>query len=168
MGRWRGAPAVLVGLAAAGMVLWGAGCGGDDGVAAGATVRVYVGADLCPAAQHELKKGGDEAGDVKLEAVCLASDDGGTSSGKRGGGIDLATIGANARRATEDSSAIAYVESKSPANRFAQTIVEEANIAWTTSSSGGQAMRRVLRAVGEADTDSGSLRDEVRKTLEAE
>jgi hypothetical protein len=147
----------LAGLAAVGMLLGVAGCGGDS-VASGATVRVYVGADLCPGAKSELAQGG-KAGDVVVEAVCLAP------SG-RPGSLDLATIGANARRATEDSSAIAYVEAEGPANRFSQTIIEEAGIAWFTASSGAKAVQRVLRAVESGG--SGSLRDEVRKTLEAE
>jgi hypothetical protein len=149
-------PAALLGLAAAGIVLWGAGCGGDDGVAAGATVRVYVGADLCPGAQRALG-GGEEAGEVELEAVCL-------KPVGRPGALDLATVGANARRATEDASAIAYVESKGPANRFAQPIVEEAGIASTLASSGSAAATRVLKALEQSG--SGSLRDEVREALE--
>ena len=83
----------------------------------------------------------------------------------RRGRLDLATIGANARRATEDSAAIAYVEPPGPANRFSRTILEEAGIAWTTSISGASAVARVLRAVSEADTDS--LRDSVREALES-
>lgn len=158
MARSRGVLPALLGLAAVGMALGVAGCGGDS-VEPGATVRAYVGADLCAEAKGELAKTGSEAGDVELEAVCL-------KSVESGGRLDLATIGANARRATEDSSAIAYVETRGPANRFSQTIVEEAGIAWTLASSGEKAMQRVLAAVEAAG--SGSFRDEVRKTLEAE
>jgi hypothetical protein len=140
------------------MVLWGTACGGGDSVAAGATVRVYVGAELCPEAQRALTAEGGDAGDVKLEAVCL-------KPVGHPGSLNLATVGANARRATEDSSAIAYVEAQGPANRFSQTIVEEAGIAWTTASSGERAVQRVLEAV--EDAGSGSLRDEVRRTLES-
>ncbi len=154
MARAWGVPAVLVGLAAVVMALGVAGCGGDS-VDPGATVRVYVGADLC--SEAELADG--EAGDLHVKAICV-------DPVESGGRPDLAAIGANARRATEDSSAIAYVESRGPANRFSQTIVEEAGIAWTLASSGEKAMQRVLAAVESAD--SGSLRDEVRKTLEAE
>lgn len=158
MARRRGMLPALAGLAAVGMLLGAGGCGGDS-VASGATVRVYVGADLCPEAKAELAKTGGKAGDLELEAICL-------KPVESGGRLDLTTIGANARRATEDSSAIAYVESRGPANRFAQTIIEEAGIAWTLASSGEKAMQRVLAAVEAAG--SGSLRDEVRKTLEAE
>jgi hypothetical protein len=147
---------VLLGLAAVGLLLGAAGCGGDS-VAAGATVRVYVGADLCAEAQGELAKTGGKAGDLELEAVCLKP----VESGSR---LNLATIGANARGATEDSSAIAYVEAQGPANRFAQSIVEEAGIAYVTASSGDHAVRQVLDAVEAAG--SGSLRDQVRQALE--
>jgi hypothetical protein len=145
---------VLLGLVAVGMTLEVAGCGGDS-VAPGATVRVYVGADLC----SEVRRADGEAGDVHVEAICV-------DPVKSGGRLDLATIGANARRATEDSSTIAYVESRGPANRFSQTIIEEAGIAWTLASSGEKAMQRVLAAVEAAG--SGPLRDEVRQALEAE
>jgi hypothetical protein len=132
------------------------GCGGE-GVSKGATVNAHVSAPLCAAAKRELTKQGSSAGDVKLRAICLAP-------AMHGGRLDLATIGANARRATEDSSAIAFVEAPGPANRFSRTILEEAGIAWTTASSGASAMARVLRAVSEADTSS--LRDSVREALE--
>jgi hypothetical protein len=120
-------------------------------------VRVYVGAPLCAAAQRELGKAGGSAGDVQVRAICLASV-------KRGARLDLATIGADARRATEDSAAVAYLETLGPANRFSQSIVEESGIAWTTAGSGATAMRRVLDAIDEAG--SGSLRDQVREALD--
>ncbi|HSS34018.1 MAG TPA: hypothetical protein VLL27_12130 [Solirubrobacterales bacterium] len=150
-------PALLV-LGAAGMVLWGVGCGGE-GVTAGATVRVYAGADVCAEAQRALAGGGGDVGDVEVEAVCLAPTG-------RPGSLDLATIGANARRATQDSSTIGFVESSGPANRFARTIVEEAGIAYVPDPSGSSATKRILKAVEEAG--SGSLRDEVREALESE
>jgi hypothetical protein len=145
-------------LALAAALLGAVGCG-EDSVASGATVRVYVGADLCAEAKGELATRGGKAGDLEVEAVCLRPTEG-------SGRLDLATIGANARRATEDSSAIAYVESKSPGNRFAQPIVEEASIAYVNASPGEHAVQRVLAAVEAAR--SGSLRDEVRQALEAE
>lgn len=145
----------LVGLAA--LLLVAVGCGGDS-VADGATVRVYLSADLCADAQWELSGPEAEASSLEVEALCL-------KGAESGGDLDLATIGANARRATQDSAAVAYVEPKGPANRFAQPIVEEAGIAYLTASSGAQAARRVLQAVEEAG--SGSIRDEVRDELEA-
>ncbi len=165
MARPRAVLPALLGLAAMGLVLGAMGCGGAT-VAAGATVRVYVGADLCPEARRELAKDGGKAGDVVVEVVCLAPTESGGLGGTGKGRLDLAAVGANARRATEDSSAIAYVETQGPANRFAQTIVEEAGIAWTLASSGEKAVQRVSAAVEAAG--SGSLRDEVRKTLESE
>lgn len=144
-------------LLAAALVVFG--CGEDKGVAAGATVNAYVAAPLCAEAQGELGRGNGRAGDVRVRVICLDE----TSRGKR---LDLATVGANARRATEDSTAIAYVEPPGAANRFAQPIVEEAGIAWMRAGSGSSALQRVLKAIEEAG--SGSLRDEVRESLEAE
>jgi hypothetical protein len=152
----RAAAAALVLLA---LATGAVGCGGDEGVAAGATVRVYVSGSACPAAKRELARVGGRAGDVHISAVCLAAT-------KAGGRPDLAAIGADARRASEDSAAIAYLEAPDPAAaRFAQPILESAGIGWIESRSGAAAMRRVLRAVDEAD--SGSLRDKVRANLEA-
>lgn len=148
-------PATLLACA---LVAFAAGCGGSGGVSSGATVSVYVGASLCPGAQRELTSSGGRAGDVEVRALCLAA-------AERGGRLDLAVVGANARRASEDSTAIAYVESAGPANRFARTIVEQSGIAWTTGASGAIATRRILDAVSAAG--SGSLRDEVREALEA-
>jgi hypothetical protein len=149
---------VTVALALLVLGVGASGCGGE-GVSKGATVNAYVSAPLCAAAKGELTKQGSSAGNVKLRVVCLAP-------AMHGGRLDLATIGANARRATEDSSAIAFVEAPGPANRFSRTILEEAGIGWTTASSGASAVQRVLNAVSEAG--SGSLRDEVRGDLESE
>ena len=132
------------------------GCG-DGGVSSGATLRVYVAAPLCAGAQHELAAQGGRAGDLKVKAVCLPG-------AERRSRLDLAAIGAGARRATEDSTAIAYLEPPVPANRFSQTIVEESGIAWIKASSGASAMDRILSAIAEAD--SGSVRDKVREALE--
>jgi hypothetical protein len=132
------------------------GCG-EEGVSSGATVRVYVAASLCAEAQRETERRGAKAGEVEVQVECL-------DRAESGGRLDLATIGANARRATEDSSSIAYVEPPSPANRFSRTILEEAGIAWTTATSGASAIQRILNAVSEADTNS--LRNSVREALE--
>lgn len=157
---WRGAGLALVSILAAGAL---SGCGGDEGVADGATVRVYVEAADCPAAEGALAAAGGEAGDLKVEAICLPPVEGVALGSHR---LELATVGGNARRATQDSSAVAFIEPPGPANRFAQPIVEEAGIAFVRSSSGGEAMHSVLAAVEEAG--SSSLREDVRKTLEAE
>ena len=64
---------------------------------------------------------------------------------KRAGKLDLATIGANARRATEDSSSIAFIgEPTKAASRFTETILEEAGIRQYAAIPGAQAMRQVL------------------------
>ena len=153
LARVAGALALLAAL----LVL--SGCGEDEGAAAGATVDAYFAASLCPPARAELARSDGRAGELRVRAICL--DEVGADDR-----LDLATVGANARRASEDSAAVAYVEPRSPANRFAQPIVEEAAIAFLYASSGAAAAQRVLRAVEEAG--SGPLRDEVRKTLEAE
>ncbi len=136
-----------------------AGCGESNGVAAGATVTAYVAGPLCAEAKRELARHGGEAGDVRVRVVCLPSSE-------RGGQLKLATIGANARRATEDSSSIAYIgEPSRAASRFAQTILEEAAIAQLQTSSGATAMSQLLQAVEQASGRSGSLRASVLDQL---
>jgi hypothetical protein len=134
-----------------------AGCGGG-GVAAGATVDVYVSAGLCPGAREAVSRQQGKAGEVEVRPLCLQA----VVAGKR---IDLAAQGANARRATEDSTTVAFIEAKGKPAAFARPIVEEAGIAFVEASSGEQAMERVLRAVADAGT-SGTLREKVREALE--
>jgi hypothetical protein len=70
-------------------------------------------------------------------------------------------VGANARRATEDSAAIAYLGVPDPAaSRFSDPILEAAGIARLSGASGADEMARVLRAVADAEPGS-SLRDAV-------
>jgi hypothetical protein len=133
------------------------GCG-EGGTAAGAIVSVYVAAPLCGEAQRELGKEGGEAGELKVRAVCFPA----MGSGGR---VDLATAGGNARRATEDSTAVAFLESPGPAAKFSQSIVESASIAWLETRSGSTAMLHVLKALGERG--STSPRDAVRESLGA-
>lgn len=135
------------------------GCGGGEGVSTGAVASVYVGAPLCREAQRRLAASHGRAGDVRVQAVCL-------DEAWRGKRLDLAAIGANARRATEDSAAVAYLEPPGRANRFSRPIVEEAGIAWMQAGSGDVAMGRVLRAISEAG--SSSLRDGVREALQGQ
>jgi hypothetical protein len=151
----RTAAAVALALLALAAV---AGCGGGGGVAAGATVDVYVGSGLCPGAHEALSRKQGKAGEVEVRALCLRP----AVVGKR---IDLATQGANARRATEDSTTVAFIEARGKAAEFAQPIVEEAGIAFVEAASGDQAMERVLRAIADAGT-SGTLREKVRAALE--
>jgi hypothetical protein len=93
-----------------------------------------------------------------VRAVCL--DD--TGGARRWG---LAAVGANARRATEDSTAVAYIgELDRTATRFSRSIVEAAGIAQLSGLSGRAAMADVLGAIGQAG-GSESLRDAVREEL---
>jgi len=132
---------LLLGLFA---LLAAAGCG-EGGAASGATVSVYMAAPLCG------QESGGRAGDLKVRLVCLAPVE-------KAGKVDLAAAGANARRATEDSSAVAYVEAPGPAAKFGRPIVESANLAWIETDSGSQAMRGIRHALEE---DSSSPRQEV-------
>jgi hypothetical protein len=122
-------------------------------------VSVYVAAPLCAEAKRELAREGGQAGDVRVRAVCLPSAE---SDGK----LDLARIGANARRATEDSTTVGYIgEPTRAATRFSEPILESAGIAQISESSGAAAVQKLLRAVDEAG-DSGSLRESVDDELE--
>lgn len=140
-------------------VLIVAGCGESGGVDDGAAVTIYAAAPLCAEAKRELARDGGRVGDVRVRTVCLPSAE---SSGK----LSLALIGANARRATEDSTAIGYIgEPTRAATRFSEPILEEAGIAQLTAISGTAAMSKLLRAVDEAG-DSGSLRESILDQLE--
>lgn len=141
------------------MLAFGVGCGESGGAAEGAIVRVYVAASLCSEAKSELARDGGRAGDVRVRVVCLPNAE---SSRK----LDLAQLGANARRATEDSSSIGYIgEPTRAASRFSEPILETAGIAQLSQTSGGAAMRKLLQAVDEASS-SESLRESVHNELE--
>jgi hypothetical protein len=134
------------------------GCGDEAGVADSATVSVYVSAPLCADAKSELARQGNRANDLRLRAICV-DDVGGTGDAR------LAATGASARRATEDSTAIAYIGTLDPtAVRFSEPILEEADIPRISTDSGTAAMDKLLRALEEAD-DSGSLRESVTDEL---
>jgi hypothetical protein len=128
-------------------LLAGVGCGEGEGVAGDAVVAVYVAAPLCPGSQLE------RAREVRVRFVCL-------EPVERGGRLDLAQIGANARRATEDSASVAYVEQAGAAARFSRSIVESAGIAYVVDRS-GEAIERVLETI-EA---TGGAREDVAGTL---
>lgn len=148
-------PAILAASALIGAL---AGCGEESGVESGATVSVYVDSGLCAGARAELSRQRGEAGDLRVQMLCLDPVPAAADS-------ELATIGANARRATEDSTAVAFIEPPdSTTAKFSHPILESANLGWTTSSSGSTAMQRVLSAIESADSDS--VRDEVREALE--
>jgi hypothetical protein len=133
-----------------------AGCG-TGGVSKDAIVTAYVEAPLCAGAKQELAKHGGRAGDLRVQAICLP----GPREAKK---LNLATLGANARRATEDSTAVAYLEAPDPkASRFVHPILETAEVPWISASSGSAAMSRLLNLIPNAD--SGSLRQSLREEL---
>src|SRR6201996_6335109 len=85
------------------LVVFLAGCGGGD--ASGARVTVYVAAPLCAGAKTEVEVHGATAGKFHVAVRCLAP------TQRSGGGVDLAAVGSNSRRATEDTSSVATLES---------------------------------------------------------
>jgi hypothetical protein len=109
-------------------------------------------------AERELAREHGRVGDLQVKAVCLS----GVESRHR---LKLATVGANARSATEDSTAAAFLEAPGKASRFAHPILETAEIPWIASSSGSAAMARLLRAIDDAGA-SGSLRAALSSELE--
>lgn len=137
----------VVFLAAAG------GCG-EEGAAAGATVRVYIsvplrgpeaeaGRRLCDEAREQAAQGKEGEGH-ELGIICLDASEGGAWT--------LAQVGADARRATEDSAAVAYVGEPDPAARKqSRPIVEAAGIAELGSLSGHKAVAKVVKAMEEGD-----------------
>jgi hypothetical protein len=146
-----------------GLLLVVSGCGGGDST--GATVTVYVGASLCPAAKRELSSQKGEAGNFKVIAICLPATEAPAAAGTKATvRTNLATAGANARRATEDTSAVALLEPPGQAAKFTHPILESAGIPLVLSSSGKTAMARTLKAIEEGG--SSSVRDSVRETLE--
>ena len=141
-------------LLAAGLLASASGCG-EEGAAAGATVHVYVSAPLrgpeAVAGQRLCDEAREQAGQGKggegheLRVLCL------DASGK-GGTWTLAQVGANARRATEDSATVAYLGEPDPAARKqSRPIVEAAGIAELGGLSGRQAVAKVVKAIEEGD-----------------
>ena len=115
-------------------------------------------APLCAAAKQELEVHGARAGNFTAAVRCLAP------SERVGGGVDLATAGANSRRATQDTSAVATLEPPGPGTRFTRPILESAEIPLVTSASAHKGMKRILSAI-EGAGDSG-VRESVREALE--
>lgn len=152
---WWGGPfkkaALLVGL---GLVLAGVGCGEGEGVAGDAAVTVYAANAACPGAQRAAEGRAGEIAPLKVRVLCLpAVEDRGR--------LDLAQIGANARRASEDSTAIAYIGEAEPrANLYSKPILEEAGIAQLPGVSGAVAIGRIFDSI-RAQGGSGNLRESV-------
>jgi hypothetical protein len=135
-----------------------AGCGDGGGVASGAEVTAYVEAPLCAGGREELMRDGGEVADLRVRIACLPDP-------REGEKLDLAQIGANARRATEDSSSIAYIaQPDRRARSFSLPILEEADIPRLTSSSGSDAISQLLRAIEDAG-EAGTLREAVGEEL---
>jgi len=145
---------LIVFLAAVAAAALASACG-EGGAAGGATVRIYVSAPLrgdeaaagrrlCDEAREQAAQGrGDE--DLELRVLCL---DAAGSEGR----WTLARVGANARRATEDSGAIAYVGEPDPeARRQSRPILEAAGIAEVGGLSGREAVAKVTAAIAEGD-----------------
>ncbi len=153
LGAHRGGAAALGMLAVGAAVV---GCGGGD--ASGATVNVYVAAQLCAGAKQELAALGGTAGHFTVAVRCLAP------SERAGGGVDLAADGANSRRATSDTSAVATLEPPGPGAKFTRAILESAEIPLVTSADARRGMSRILSAVEGAG--SSGVRDSVREALE--
>jgi hypothetical protein len=143
-----------------------AGCG-EEGAEGGATVNVYVsaplrgaeasaGRHLCEEARAQAsRRSGDE--DLKLRVICL------DASGP-GGRWTLAKVGANARQATEDSTAIAYVGEPDPqARKQSRPIVAAAEIAQIGRAGGREAVAQIQAALRESD--SADPRDAVFDVL---
>jgi hypothetical protein len=153
--RWAGRGAGIAAVVAyCGLLI--AGCG-SGGVSKDATVTVYVEASLCSSAKQELARHDGRAGDLRVQAICLAS----PREAKK---LSLATLGANARQATEDSTTVAYLEAPDPkASRFVHPILETAEVPWISASSGSAAMSRLLTLI--PDASSGSLRQSLREEL---
>lgn len=148
---------LLVGLACLSLLLL-AGCGEGSGIEEGAVVTVYIEAPLCAEAEEQLARDDAEAGEVRVRVACL-------SQPNEGEKLDLSQVGANARRATEDSSSIAYVAGpEKRASSFSLPILEEADVPLLTATSGADAISRLLEAIEEAG-EAGSLREAVGDAL---
>lgn len=146
-------PFAIAALAAAGLMT---GCG-EGGAEEGARLNVYVSAPLsgaeaevgrkvCDEARQAARRSG-EPGGFELRVVCL------DAAGPEGRWT-LAQVGANARRATEDSTAVAYLaEPQRAARRQSLPIVEAAGIAELGGMSGRAAIAKVAAAIEESDSD---------------
>jgi branched-chain amino acid transport system substrate-binding protein len=130
------------------------GCG-EEGAESGATVRVYVSAPLrgeeadagqrlCDEAREQAAQGKGD-GDLQLRIVCL-------DAAGSGGRWTLAKVGSNARRATEDSTTVAYIGEPDPKARQQSTpIVEAAEITELGGMTGRKAIAKVTAAISAGD-----------------
>lgn len=134
----------------------GGGCG-EEGAAEGAELTVYVSAPLRGAEADqgrrlcaEVRESARIEGSVRshrLRVVCLDASGG-------DGRWTLAKVGGNARRATEDSTTVAYIgEPSLAARRQSRPIVEAADIAELGGISGRQAVEQIATALREDDSN---------------
>ena len=149
----RRLPPIAIALVTAAVLL--AGCG-EGGAEKGAKLTVYAsaplrgdeasaGREICAEAREAARQAGSPAG-FELRVVCL------DASGPKGRWT-LAQVGANARRATEDSAAVAYLgEPDSAARHQSRPILEAAGIAELGGLSGRAAMAEVAKAIEEGDS----------------
>jgi branched-chain amino acid transport system substrate-binding protein len=133
----RGLLAVLV----AGAALAAAGCSASDGAKVEGPVTVYVslpltgpraadGRDAADGARLALEQAGAKAGELEVRAEYLDDAD--------GAAWDPAAVGANARRAAQDSGAAAYIgELDSQPTRASMPITNDAGIAQISPGAGG-------------------------------
>lgn len=144
MARWGGRALPLLAVALAVIV---SGCG-EEGAQEGAELTVYVSAPgqrLCDEALGEAR-GARTAGDHTLRVICF-------DTGSESGGT-LAKVGSNARRATEDSTTVAYIgEPDRETRKQSQPILNTAEIAQLANSNGREAIKTVIAAIDEADSD---------------
>jgi hypothetical protein len=127
-------------------------------VSQGATVSVYAVGSSCSEAKRVLGGHGAEAGKVRVRVVCVSDGEGSKS-------WTLAAVGANARRASQDSTTVAYLADPDPtAAEYSRSILEEAGIALLSGESGAAEMHQLLKALEEAGNAS-NLRESVNKSL---
>ena len=119
-----------------------AGCGSGSEVGEGAKVAVYVSQPLCAEAREDLARKHGEAGGAKVQVVCIAD-------AAEKGRLDLARAGAEARRATQDSTTVAFVERPGREVEFTRPILDEAGIAVLVGDSGAKAIGEVVGALDE-------------------
>lgn len=120
----------------------------EEGAQEGAELTVYVSAPgmrLCDEARAAAQ-GKRTTEDYTLRVVCLGT-------GSRDGGT-LAKVGSNARRATEDSTSVAYVgEPDRETRKQSQPILASAEIGQLGELDGREAIKTVISAIDEADSD---------------
>ena len=142
------------------------GCGDDGGGGGGGTVSVYVSVPLTgpradegravrAGAREALADADSRAGDLEVRAVFM--DDTG-----RTGRWDMATTGANARRAVEDASAVGFIgDLDSGATRISLPITNQAGLVQVSPGSTAPDLTRRVSA----DLEPGRYRPSDEQTF---